>query len=293
MFAHQVIEDLKKLDDCGYYQKSWANLVPLIKKSQCFHMGDINDVLNSVKHEKGNIFIDNASFMRLPHKFCWFDAVTNDANDGVLKFGAIIFNYDEHVISAIIFIFPKIKPVWMLVPIESVFNIEKEFTTEQIKKLFPGTKPPKFQTSDGCFSKMMIKPLIPGIGDKVQNMADIGTKYLTAIENTILLLNCKNIQTEKIKAPEALNKKRRKNGKQEIFDYHVLNVVVPGKKRGYSPETEPLSHNRVHLCRGHFKEYTSEHPLFGHHTGLYWWQPHVRGQNKSGIVVKDYNVKTA
>jgi len=92
--------------------------------------------------------------------------------------------------------------------------------------------------------------------------------------------------------PEALNKKRRKNGKQEIFDYHVLNVVVPSTKQGYREQSEPLSHVRVHLCRGHFKEYTQEHPLFGKLTGLYWWQPHVRGQNKEGIVMKDYAIKT-
>ena len=110
---------------------------------------------------------------------------------------------------------------------------------------------------------------------------------------TLKLLNCKNIQSEIIKAPEALNKKRRKTGKQEIFNYHVLNVVVPGKKRGYSPATEPLSHNRLHLCRGHFKEYTTDHPLFGRYTGLYWWQPQVRGQNKYGMVIKDYNIQGA
>jgi len=40
------------------------------------------------------------------------------------------------------------------------------------------------------------------------------------------------------------------------------------------------------------KEYTQEHPLFGKLTGLYWWQPHVRGQNKEGIVMKDYAIKT-
>lgn len=106
------------------------------------------------------------------------------------------------------------------------------------------------------------------------------------------LINCKNISTEVIKAPEALNKKRRKNNKQEIFDYHVLNVVIPGKKGEYREQSEPLSHVRVHLCRGHFKEYTAEHPLFGKLTGLYWWQPHIRGQNKDGIVMKEYNVTT-
>jgi len=50
-------------------------------------------------------------------------------------------------------------------------------------------------------------------------------------------------------------------------------------------------HVRVHLCRGHFKQYTADHPLLGRHVGLYVWQPHVRGKNKDGVVMKDYNVQ--
>jgi hypothetical protein len=116
--------------------------------------------------------------------------------------------------------------------------------------------------------------------------------YLSNIEKTVRLLNCKNIQTEKIQPPAKLNKKRIRSGKQSIFDYHILNLVLPSnKKRGYQEQQVPLSHNRVHLCRGHFKEYTKEHPLFGRHTGLYWWEPSVRGQNRDGVVMKDYNIK--
>jgi hypothetical protein len=51
-----------------------------------------------------------------------------------------------------------------------------------------------------------------------------------------------------------------------------------------------LWHNRIHFQLGHFKTYTAEKPLFGHITGRFWWQPHVRGKNKDGIVMKDYVV---
>ena len=47
---------------------------------------------------------------------------------------------------------------------------------------------------------------------------------------------------------------------------------------------------RVHLCRGHFKEYTNENPLFGKHVGRFWWQPMVRGDKKRGVLNKDYDV---
>ena len=42
-------------------------------------------------------------------------------------------------------------------------------------------------------------------------------------------------------------------------------------------------------CRGHFKRYTEDKPLFGRYTGLYWWQPHIRGADRSGAVIKDYD----
>jgi hypothetical protein len=44
------------------------------------------------------------------------------------------------------------------------------------------------------------------------------------------------------------------------------------------------------ICRSHFKTFTPGAPLFGKHTGQYWWAPHVRGNPDVGIVVNDYRV---
>jgi hypothetical protein len=62
-----------------------------------------------------------------------------------------------------------------------------------------------------------------------------------------------------------------------------------------NPCSSPLTRdslNRVHLCHGHFKNYTEGNPLFGKYTGRYWWQPFVRGNKKKGVVMKDYLVKS-
>jgi len=138
---------------------------------------------------------------------------------------------------------------------------------------------------------LSVLPLMEEATKSTHEWVDEDRGDLSVLYQSLLILNCKNIQTEKIPAPEPLNKKRRKAGKQELFDYHVLNVVFPSKKRGYEEKGIPLSHNRVHLCRGHFKVYTEEHPLFGNLVGQYWWQPHARGQNRDGIVMKDYKLE--
>ena len=46
----------------------------------------------------------------------------------------------------------------------------------------------------------------------------------------------------------------------------------------------------LHLCRGHFKVFTPDAPLFGRHTGQYWWAPQVRGKAEVGINPNDYRV---
>jgi hypothetical protein len=107
-----------------------------------------------------------------------------------------------------------------------------------------------------------------------------------------LLLSCKNISQATINPPPKVNKKRERNGKQPLYSYHVLTIKTQNQSitNGHT-HNEPLSHNRVHFCRGHFKQYTPDNPLFGKHTGLYWWEPSLRGQNKDGFVDKDYIVE--
>jgi hypothetical protein len=46
----------------------------------------------------------------------------------------------------------------------------------------------------------------------------------------------------------------------------------------------------LHICRGHFKDYRQSRGLFGKHKELYWWDCHVRGHLKEGVVIKDYAI---
>jgi len=266
MYAHQVIEDLRQgmiSHEINHaYKACVVHCINSIMNAEKFNWGMIPKHTDNgifMIHKGRLLFTENRGLYKIPFSSCWFDW-EHESGD-VSKQGALIQENDS---TLTIFAFQFFKSIdrWVLSP--SKYGLA----------LING---------------------VPGIAmEKLISEEDVGVDQgiLTKIEKMLLLLNCKNIQTEKIKAPEALNKKRRKQGKQPIFDYHVLNVVVPSAKRGYQGKTEPLSHNRVHLCRGHFKEYTEEHPLFGKYTGLYWWQPHVRGQNKDGIVMKDYEVKT-
>jgi len=113
-----------------------------------------------------------------------------------------------------------------------------------------------------------------------------------AVNSALMMLNCKNIAVKTEKAPRKLNKKRLKSKKRPILDYHTLNVLLPKKNFLKASGSLPGQKKRVHLCRGHFKYYSEDKPLFGKVTGRHWWQPQVRGDQNQGIVLKKYSVKS-
>ncbi len=46
----------------------------------------------------------------------------------------------------------------------------------------------------------------------------------------------------------------------------------------------------LHICRGHFKEFSPDKPLFGKYCGTFWWNDQTRGSIKSGLIDKDYEI---
>lgn len=80
----------------------------------------------------------------------------------------------------------------------------------------------------------------------------------------------------------------RKKGKP-VFRYHTIRVS-PHVVSRTGARTGTHDSPAVHIMRGHFKKFTTEKPLFGKHTGVYWWPMNIRGNKKSGVVVKDYDV---
>jgi len=49
---------------------------------------------------------------------------------------------------------------------------------------------------------------------------------------------------------------------------------------------------RLHICRGHFRHYTADKPLFGNYVGPVWVPAHTRGSEAAGEIDKTYRVKS-
>lgn len=95
-------------------------------------------------------------------------------------------------------------------------------------------------------------------------------------------LNCNNVKKIEQKPEIKLQKSREKRGKKPLFSHWTLELSIPKSTKENSPLNGKHASPRVHLRRGHPRQYAS-----GKFT---WVQPCVVGKGK-GIVTKDYSAK--
>lgn len=113
---------------------------------------------------------------------------------------------------------------------------------------------------------------------------------IKATLHAINLIHCKNI--ELVDEPLTRQQQRRKKRKAETI-YKVLAIKEGDKSYRYLEHGHNGSKKALHLCRGHFRTYTDDAPLFGRVTGTFWIPAHVKGAKEHGEVVKNYKVVPA
>lgn len=106
------------------------------------------------------------------------------------------------------------------------------------------------------------------------------------------LINCKNVDIRPVDPPEPLSRKHSRKHGHPLTRYYVLDIQPMRRILDTEGEaqTKGLTH-ALHICRGHFKTFTEDAPLFGKRTGTYWWQPQLRGKTEHGVVEKDYRLR--
>ena len=273
MYAHQVIENLSSLKIIPSnpdYEKAVEYVVwALRERAVCFSLGDMNINKESeiFKPVDGRpLFRKPEKLLRLPYEVTFVDWMYKSPNTQRTKGGFLAIQHVEDSGK----------------PCIQVFILGNEQDGHDFTKLIWTLHPAIYTISENDDIRgTKIIPHGDGIGPQFE---------FTMLDRFLKFLNCKNIGTIDNEPPVKLNKSRVKKGKQPIFTYKTL-VIKPTGKRQQSLAAQGLWENRIHLCRGHFKEYTADKPLFGRFAGRYWWQPSVRGRNTQGVVMKDYEVK--
>jgi len=128
--------------------------------------------------------------------------------------------------------------------------------------------------------------------EDVQLWVDEFKPYLMAALLTISFMHCKNVDLVEVDPPERVSQRHRRRHGFPLARYHTLNIdpMRRALARDGHADTEGLA-TALHICRGHFKTFTGEAPLFGKLTGTYWWTDHVRGDPSEGEVAKDYRIR--
>ncbi|MHB8383745.1 MAG: hypothetical protein ACYDC3_15560 [Candidatus Binataceae bacterium] len=122
-------------------------------------------------------------------------------------------------------------------------------------------------------------------------MSRSGWEILQPLMLAISFAHCKNVQIV-----EGVGRSLRARRHKEVPDdlWRVLQIdpmrkVIERETAGLGPAE--AYQRAMHICRGHFKTYDEENPLFGKLVGTFWWQAHVRGDSRFGTVSKEYNFK--
>jgi hypothetical protein len=289
MFAHQVIEDLKR--DHHYIEdKNVSVLYELIRHSQKFHFGIVQDILSfCLKHQGVPMFTGPLGGVNIPYKVSWFDYVISPDENRVARPWSIDgdllgMHLDVGETSKFAILTNELEPlVWDVVTF-SYFDKAKKWAIDAL-----GYKVDVGKERIGVFGAWKESMYGGKLNKVIELSSAVNSQNLGALNSSLMLLDCKNIGTEKVIPPPKLNTKRAKGDKGPLFTYHILYLKPTTQREKSIPKH--LWTNRIHLCRGHFKTYTEENPLFGHIVGRFWWQAHVAGRNKKGVVLKDYEIK--
>ena len=103
-------------------------------------------------------------------------------------------------------------------------------------------------------------------------------------------MHCKNV-TRGTVTEHAKPRLVRQTGCPATIKYHTINIDPMKEVLRREGGSESVGMKKaLHICRGHFANYTVDKPLFGHFIGTVWRPDHVRGSLEKGKVVSSYDV---
>jgi len=259
------------------------NLKAKLKEAVCFDIDNIFDIY-SYKLINEGVAVSDFPNIKMPFSVMWFENKCfgkeyQDGNYRVTGFynkrvGTLLFENDYrdglYSILAFGFILPENE--------ESIaIGGWWEIQYDEQGKLVPHIQ----------------YPMMPGevLENKEAFWGNSLTWFLLMPLASISFMHCKNVVIQSIEPPIALQKARIRKHKLPFVAYKTLEIkpMVKILREEGESETKGMK-NALHICRGHFKDFTKGKGLFGRNKGLYWWESQVRGDAETGIIAKDYKV---
>lgn len=116
--------------------------------------------------------------------------------------------------------------------------------------------------------------------------------YADLVAMSLAFASCRNVEHRDVTETEGPSAKWLRRMKAPTLRYYTLEIDPMRKVLSSEGNVEQNGIGKaLHLCRGHFKTYTADAPLFGRTVGTVWCPQHARGKIENGAVIKDYSVK--
>jgi hypothetical protein len=126
-----------------------------------------------------------------------------------------------------------------------------------------------------------------------QHDAEAMLEYVLPVLFALSLMHCRNVEIRTVEPDSGASRAHRRRHRHRLVRYQVLDIEPMRRILDRAGATDPTAgglRRALTICRGHFKTFSPDAPLFGKHTGQFWWAPHIRGNPDAGIVVNDYRV---
>jgi hypothetical protein len=137
-----------------------------------------------------------------------------------------------------------------------------------------------------------VDPYHPGLLEELCEpmffgMVDMYASLLMALG----LVHCKNVLVEEHSPDTKPSKNHERRHGRPLTRYSTIDIKpITRALDGAKQPGQGTLGKAFHLCRGHFKTFRPEAPLFGKLSGQYWWDAHARGNKRHGEVISEYRV---
>ena len=180
-----------------------------------------------------------------------------------------------------------VKSEWVIFveEIDDVFISFEMFSEDSVDVLFVGS----LNTSTGKYD-FTVGPIFNLEEFKKIELEGVLEALLVYVFTSLNFLHCRNVLriTNENKYPRPI---RRQGHKPKFEKFYTLQIE-PMKK--VLEDEGNIKGNGIlkafHICRGHFRTYEEDKPLFGKLTGTFWIPNHTRGSMEVGRVLKDYKI---
>lgn len=128
--------------------------------------------------------------------------------------------------------------------------------------------------------------------EEVDSLNSHFMKFVGPVLMAISFAHCVNVEKIMVEPPSKVVKKSMKRydvAPTTFYTLYIKHIQEMLRRAGSERGVDGMK-QALHFCRGHFKQYTEEAPLFGKHTGLWHWGGQYRGNRNAGKVEKDYKI---